>query len=166
MHISSDTNRTDLPIDAIMAAVRRPEVVAAMRALYIEADCDITEQNPICNNRGACCRFGQFGHRLYVTTLEICYYLATGDPPPTVTADTCPHAHDQKCHARDRRPLGCRIFFCVPEASHWQGPMTELYLIRLRQLHEELGVPYLYMDWMAALHSLNRHYDQSAGDAP
>jgi hypothetical protein len=143
-------------IPTIIAAAGRPEVVAAMRRFYEDADRDIATQPATCWNRGDCCRFGQFGHRLFVTSLEVCYYIATGEMPPPITDDTCPHAFDGKCHARDRRPLGCRIFYCDPNAQSWQGPFTEDRLAVLRDLHQKLDVPYVYADWMAFLRTLRQ----------
>ena len=145
----------DIPVAALLAAAQRPEVVAAMRAFFTEADREIAARPATCWNKGECCRFGQFGHRLYVTALEVCYYLAGGDRPGPVTDDTCPHAVGGKCHARDHRPLGCRIFYCDPAAQAWQGPLTEARLARLRELHRELDVPYLYADWLTVLRAIN-----------
>ena len=205
----------DIPIEAVIDAVRRPEVVEAMQAFYAEADRRIAANKPTCWNKGECCRFGEYGHRLYVTALEVVYYLAmqteppapapigdvgapavagldtgrgsvaaglcTGRSPaapkpdtgrsqeaedavpsasplpvliPPITADACPHAYAGRCHARARRPLGCRIFYCDPAAQHWQGPLTEEFLEHLNRLHWELGVPYFYADWMTVLRSL------------
>ncbi len=143
-----------VPLSVLLEHARRPEVVAAMREFYAEADREIEEQNPTCRNKGECCRFGEFGHRLYVTTLEVVYYLATGNLPPPVTADACPHSLDGKCHARNRRPLGCRVFYCDPHARHWQGPLSERRLARLKVMHEALQVPYMYTDWMAVVKAM------------
>lgn len=144
----------DTPIEALYEAARRPEVVRAMRAFYEEADRLIAEQGATCWNKGECCRFGRFGHRLYVTALEVCYYLAGEEKPLPVADDTCPHAYEGRCHLRDRRPLSCRIFYCDPAAQSWQSPLTEDQLARLRALHGELNVPYFYADWMLVLRAL------------
>jgi len=143
-----------VPLSVLLEHARRSEVVRAMREFYVEADREIEEQDPSCQNKGECCRFGEFGHRLYVTSLEIVYYLATGNLPPPVTADACPHSIDGKCHARNRRPLGCRVFYCDPNAQHWQGPLSERRLARLRAMHEQLQVPYMYTDWMAVVKAM------------
>lgn len=143
-----------IPVDALLEAAKRPDVVAAMKDFYEETDRLIAEHAATCWNKGNCCRFGEFDHRLYVTALEVCYYLASGRLPIPPTTDACPHAYDGKCHARERRPLGCRVFFCDPAAQEWQGPLTEERLRCLRQLHEQLGVPYFYADWMAVLGAL------------
>ncbi|MHC4698014.1 MAG: hypothetical protein ACYTFA_14875 [Planctomycetota bacterium] len=144
----------DTPIEVLFEAAGRPEVIQAMRAFYDEADRLIEEKAATCWNKGECCRFGRFGHRLYVTALEVCYYLGCGEGSPTVTADACPHAFEGRCHVRDRRPLGCRIFYCDPMARAWQGPLTEDLLARLRALHDEFNVPYFYADWMIILRGL------------
>lgn len=143
-----------VPLSVLLEHSRRPEVVAAMRHFYADADREINEQNPVCRNKGECCRFGEFGHRLYVTSLEIVYYLATGNLPPPVTADACPHSLDGQCRARDRRPLGCRIFYCDPHARQWQGPMSERRIETLKAMHEAMHVPYMYVDWMAVMRAM------------
>ena len=144
----------DISVAALREAACRPEVVQAMRAFYADADGLIARQPGSCSSCGDCCRFGEHGHRLCVTALEVCYYLAGGESVPSMTADACPHAVDGACRARARRPLGCRIFYCDPCAESWQGPLTEQLLARLRDLHEELGVPYFYADWVTVLRSI------------
>lgn len=160
----------DISIESLRQAAGRPEVLEAMRDFYAEVDRRIAAEKPTCWNRGACCRFGEYGHRLYVTALEVAYYLAlrtdpslalgasSGNPSlvleAQLTVDACPYAHDGRCHARDRRPLGCRIFYCDPNAQHWQGSFTEECLEELKRLHRELGVVYFYADWMAVLRRL------------
>lgn len=155
----------NLPVHELRAAAARADVLEAMRAFYQEADAEIAARSPTCWNRGLCCNFGGYGHRLYVTTLEVAYYLGAGDltrgaasaaGPAELGSDGCPDARGGICHARGRRPLGCRIFFCDPAAQFWQGPMTEEWLVRLRRLHEELQVPYFYADWMHVLRELAR----------
>lgn len=156
----------DIPVAALRDAARRPDVVAAVRDLYAQADRRIAEHAPTCWNKGECCRFGEFGHRLYVTALEVVCYLAAGDDVPDggdphqdrgllpIVGDACPHAREGRCRARSRRPLGCRVFYCDPAASHWQGPLTEELLAELRQLHARLEVPYFYAEWLTVLEAL------------
>lgn len=148
----------NISVAEILAAARRPEVVEAMRAFYAEVDRLVAAQSPVCLNKGECCRFAQFGHRLYVTALEVSYYLARMDEQtvPAVTEEVCPHAFDGNCHARDRRPLGCRVFYCDPAAGHWQGPLTEEMLGRLRKMHDEFAIPYFYAEWLTVLRELVR----------
>ncbi len=157
----------DISATDMWSAANRPDVVEAMRKFYQALDRRVEQHQPTCWNRAQCCQFGSYGHRLYVTTLEVAYYLATGTTTqpaiPPIVEDTCPHAIEGKCHARERRPMGCRIFYCDPNAQTWQGPLTEAQLKELRDLHETLNVPYVYADWMNILNSLanNSGQDQS-----
>lgn len=153
-HTTCSETLLPVPSSVLLEHARRPEVVTAMREFYAEADREIADHGATCWNKGECCRFGQFGHRLYVTSLEIAYYLATGNFPPPVTSDTCPHAIDGKCHARERRPFGCRVFYCDPSAQHWQGPLSEQRLAQLKAMHEALRVPYMYVDWMTVVKAM------------
>jgi hypothetical protein len=166
-----------IPIEELYAAADRAELVVAMREFYAETDRLIAEQPATCWNKGECCRFGQFGHRLYVTALEVCYYLAgiespcQVDPTSDLTMqtgsplqDVCPHAHGGKCHVRDWRPMGCRVFYCDPKAREWQGPFTEERLARLRAMHAELHVPYFYADWMSVQQGLQGHNESANGE--
>jgi len=162
---SSAAHAEALCLADVVAAAGRPDVLAAMRTFFEDVDRRINALPGTCWNRGLCCRFGEYGHRLFVTALEVCYYLACGPAPRGISADSCPHAHGGICHARDRRPLGCRIFFCDPAAQEWQGPLTEDLLARLRALHVELDVPYFYADWMAVLRALDAHL-AATGEVP
>ncbi len=144
----------DIPVAALREAALRSAVVEAMRSFYAEVDGLIAQRSGSCSSCGDCCRFSEYDHRLHVTALEVCYYLAGGDGLPSISADACPHAFEGRCRARARRPLGCRIFYCDPCAQNWQGPLTEQLLARLRAMHEELNVPYFYADWMAVLGAL------------
>jgi hypothetical protein len=160
------------PVEAARLAALRSDVIDAVRLLYSELDAEIAARSPTCWNKGECCRFGEYGHRLFVTTIEVAYYLsfvcepvasipapATRSlpilPASAASADVCPHAYGGTCHAREQRPLGCRIFYCDPAAQSWQGPMTERYLAKLRTLHEQFEVPYVYADWMAFLAAID-----------
>jgi len=143
-----------LPIDVWREAAQRADVIEAMHRFYLEVTRRVAAHGATCWNRGACCRFGQYGHRLYVTSLEVAFYLSGGCEADPADTDACPHARDGRCHVRDLRPMGCRVFYCDPGAQEWQGPLTEELLAKLRRLHEQLDVPYAYVDWIAALQSL------------
>jgi hypothetical protein len=142
-----------LPLDEIRRCRDDPDFRAAMENLYADLDREISAHNPPCANRGACCRFGECGHRLFVTTAELAYSLANTQGPvlhPT-SIDACPYQQDGRCRARSSRPSGCRIFYCDPAAQNWQPELTERTLTRLKRLHERFGLPYAYLDWTEAL---------------
>ena len=145
-----------LPCDGVRRWASDPLLAEAVRDLYAQLNDQIAAHHPVCTNRGACCRFGEFGHRLFVTPVELAYFLATTDVPVRQpgTGDACPYQRDGWCTARVGRPSGCRIFFCDPNTRSWQPPLTEGTLARLKELHERFDLPYAYLDWMQALRQL------------
>lgn len=154
--------------DGWRGAAARPVVDAELRALYAEVDAAIAERGPTCWVSGKCCKFESFGHRLYVTALEVAWFLrqvevdspaaATDGAAPGIrlpqlaeTVGACPYQIAGRCSTHAVRPLGCRIFFCQAGTEDWQQDLYESFLTRLRGLHERHGVDYRYLDWIAGL---------------
>jgi len=151
-------NETTLPWLELFAAAGRDDVDAALRDLYAAIDGDIAARNPTCWLSGKCCNFDTYEHRLYVTALEAAWVIRQLDDAqrdalrardPTAL-DGCVFQRNGLCGVHAIRPLGCRVFFCDPSAT-WQNEVYETHLRRLRDLHEQFGVPYAYMEWRAAL---------------
>ena len=149
-------------------AAARPEVDAALRGLYAELDAAIAARGPTCWASGKCCKFVEFDHRLYVTGLEVAWFLGqveagaadgperTGSagirlPQLAETAGACPYQVAGRCTTHGVRPLGCRIFFCQAGTEVWQQDLYEVFLRRLQLLHEEYTLAYRYLDWLAGL---------------
>jgi len=135
-----------------------PRLLETMRCFYEGLDAEIASHRPLCWNRGTCCKFRQYGHRLFVTPLELAYFMAGEAQPVRATAeDRCPyqtegrHQVEGRCTARDQRPMGCRIFFCQAASRHWQPDLTERSLEKLQELHDRFGATYAYVDWIFAL---------------
>jgi len=150
----------------------KPAANNVVAELYRELDADIAARRPVCNTSGRCCKFESWGHRLYVTTLELRYFkeLQSGDekngvekspagirfPLPLYAEDGnfspgCPWQVDGLCTAREARPLGCRVYFCDPLSTAWQQDVYEKYHGRLVKLHERFDIPYAYIEWREAL---------------
>lgn len=142
---------------AVRVASARPEVEAAIQALYVEVQSAIDARRPACAISGRCCRFEEFGHRLYVTTLELASFVRQLTEGPS-TADWdgtgCPFQRAKLCSVHAIRPFGCRMFFCDATSTEWQNDAYERFHARIQQLHAELGVPYYYVEWRAALRAL------------
>jgi Fe-S-cluster containining protein len=64
---------------------------------------------------------------------------------------SCVYQIDKLCSIHTIRPMGCRVFFCQEGTSEWQHELYESFLTRLRTLHDELKIPYRYMEWRAGL---------------
>ena len=143
----------------------------AIQELYDDLDRILATTGGICVQSGRCCQFGKFGHRLYVTTLEMLYFLKTlqtdqADKPPgylkSLTDKRCPWQLDNLCTVHTIRPVGCRVYFCRGIAQDKQNELTERFLRRLRGLHDTLDVVYHYGDWIDWL----KKYDTLAQAEP
>jgi Fe-S-cluster containining protein len=136
-----------------------PELHHTILELYRQADRDVAEAGPVCQASGRCCRFKEFGHRLYISNLEAAVLLASAPPfAKPVSADFCPFQNENLCTAREPRPLACRVYFCDSTYEEPSHEITEKYLARLKELAVENGLDWLY----APLH----HFLNLAPDEP
>lgn len=133
---------------AIAHALSDREILQATRNLLTDAQKEIDRLGIHCKACGTCCNFQAAGHRLYVTTAELALLAKTSTPP--VAPLKCPFLHDSQCHARERRALGCRTFYCEGGSA---APLAiyETWHERLRSLHETRGVQYFYVEMTAGL---------------
>jgi Fe-S-cluster containining protein len=149
-------------------ASRRPEVVAAVREVYERLQGEVDARKPLCVQSGKCCRFDEYGHRLYVTTIELAAFVSQLLPiadcqlpiesvsnrrslPLAVSPGGCPFQIDKMCGVHTIRPFGCRIFYCDLTAAQWQQDKYEQFHSELKALHETFGIPYFYVEWRQAL---------------
>ena len=154
-----DQTRTELR-DAVRAAAPRADVRDAVANVYRALQEQIELRRPVCATSGRCCRFDEFGHRLFVTTMELAAFsadlgagasvreTASGDP------GACPFQRDKLCTVHAIRPFGCRVFFCDETSTDWQRHQYESFHAELKRLHERLAVPYFYVEWRAALRAV------------
>jgi Fe-S-cluster containining protein len=139
----------------VLAAAYRPEVRTEVRRVYADLQREIDRRNPLCVMSGRCCRFSEFGHRLYATTVELAAFVGelsefTPDPATAGPAGECPFQSGKICRVRAFRPLGCRVYFCDSTAQEWQQVIYEQFHARLKQLHDDLSIPYSYVEWRFA----------------
>ena len=129
--------------------------------IFHEASETVRQERPLCLAGGGCCRFETHGHRLYVTGLEAAWFidqvenlrgrgLTRDDVARSHERGDCPVLEQGLCTAHQVRPFGCRSYFCDPRAL-WQNDAYERWHSRVKQLHEELDVPYVYGEWRALL---------------
>jgi len=137
------------------------EISRAVGEILAQADAEIVERKPVCRASGRCCRFEEFGHRLYVTEAEMVHFKVHQGELDILrrffTTDQvrgCPYQVEGLCVAREGRPLGCRVYFCDPNAQVWENELYERYHAMLRAVHEKFGVAYRYLEWRAALREL------------
>jgi Fe-S-cluster containining protein len=156
----SEVPRSPIPTqslrDAVAAAACRAEVAAAVAGVYADVRSVVDARRPRCDISGRCCRFEEYGHRLYVTTLELAAFVRdyAGPADPAWDGTGCPFQRSKLCMVHTIRPFGCRMFFCDTTSMEWQNEAYEQFHARLTRLHEELGVPYFYVEWRYALTEL------------
>lgn len=110
--------------------------------LYRSVDAEIAGENPKCDVSGRCCRFTEYGHTLFLSSVEA--ELLFERAPESKTDAECPYQIDRLCTARDRRPLGCRTYFCDPKFAARMPEITEAAVSRLKALHDAWGRPWDY----------------------
>ncbi len=141
-----------LPEDAVWQAADNPEIIEQVASLYRRLDAVVAADATMCHKCGRCCHFGEFGHRLFVTTVEVAYFLAGvgrhGLRGPQT--DCCPYQQATRCTVRPWRPAACRIFSCESK----QPDANDRPLDELRALHTSNCVPYAYVDWISCLNDL------------
>ena len=145
--------------EAVGAAATRQDVRQAVEAVYQDVAAAVEARRPKCVISGRCCRFEEYGHRLYVTTLELAafvqgYEQEGWDSVTNWDGTGCPFQVSKLCGVHSIRPFGCRIYFCDATSTQWQQEAYERFHGRLKQLHESLGVPYFYVEWRAALRAV------------
>jgi Fe-S-cluster containining protein len=159
---------------AVFNAAHRQDVRERVDGVYADFQRELDQRRPRCDASGRCCRFKEYGHRLYVTTLELAAFVAslndfarsTGCTSGAVMEGTCPFQVDGLCSVHAIRPFGCRVFFCDPASIEWQNDQYERFHATLRRLHEELDVPYRYLEWLDALKCLGLADFAASAPAP
>ena len=101
---------------------------------------------------GCCCKFDLAGHRLYLSTPELAYLIE--QPPPSMQSARrlrCPYQIGPRCMARQRRSLGCRVFFCDEKLTLATQRLYEEAHEDIRNLAKALELPYRYAELTGVL---------------
>ena len=139
---------------AVDSARANAELMTQLAELYARLDGEIAALETQCWGSGACCRFDQAGHRLFVSTAELAYLLGSGPPPAEAHIGRCPYQLGPRCTARDRRPIGCRIYFCDDALADSLGEIYGRYHRQICQLHSRISLAYHYVELTIALAAL------------
>ena len=117
----------------------------ALSALYREIDLELRRLGAPCEACGRCCRFTEFGHRLWLTNLEADYLCARHGRRAAVEPGVCAYLDGTSCSARDGRSLACRTFHCGLPAGVVEE-ITNRYFERLREIARAAGLSLEYVD--------------------
>jgi len=106
-----------------------------------------------CKACGRCCDFAAMDHRLLVSTGELAL-LASQAPPNRPAPLRCPYQIRSRCTARQRRPLGCRLFFCDKSITESMSSNYERFHRQIIRLHHKHSLPYHYAEMTAWLEAV------------
>ncbi len=131
----------------------------AVAEIYKWVDEQIAAAGPQCEISGRCCRFREYGHRLYLTRpeAELLFQKELPHDSPQldetnrqqiseIVKNACPYQKEGVCTAREVRPLSCRIYFCNPDFQEKAAQITETALKRLKKVHLEFNKPWEYQE--------------------
>ena len=145
----------EIDLAAVIDACRSDTgALSDLQAVYDAADAAAAEADLRCMGGGGCCHFRLFGHRLYVTGLELAQLVSTAPTGP-ILPDRCPYQIGPRCTAYDRRPLGCRTFFCKAIDDGPAGRHHESLHGRVKKIHGTRCIQYYYTDLCDALARLS-----------
>jgi Fe-S-cluster containining protein len=121
------------------------DIQDGLLAVYRDLDREIAAAAPVCQLSGRCCRFKEWGHTLFLSRPEADRLLSVKFAPGAVIDERgCPYQVGGLCTARERRPLGCRVYFCDQGFAGQAEVLSERYLRQLKQLHQATGTPWEY----------------------
>lgn len=135
-------------------------VAKELQDLYQQLDADISLERPRCDASGRCCRFREYGHTLFLSEVEADFLLEGAGTGGVVDEGGCPFQVDGLCAAREKRPLGCRVYFCDAGYADRMVELAEEHTRRLKDLHVRHGLSWRY----APLHSWLRERGAPAID--
>lgn len=119
--------------------------------LYSELEREVRALGVGCWVRGDCCDFDRVDHQLFASSLEIAHVRAKHPAPFPADSRLCPFWLDGRCTERERRPLGCRTYFCDRRYKEQLEALYETYHRRLRTLAASEGLPWAYLPFVTAL---------------
>lgn len=117
---------------------------SGLLAIYRDLENDVAEAGARCDLSGRCCRFGEFGHTLFVSSIEAELLVSQPRPRGPLSEDFCPYQRGALCTARNVRPLGCRVYFCDAAYRDRMEELSELYVKRIKDLADEQGREWHY----------------------
>jgi Fe-S-cluster containining protein len=146
----------DEPSAPVDRAAGPPPYCGELREIYARLDAEVARLAPVCRISGRCCRFGEYGHTLFLSAPEFEHLLREAPAPARALDDgqTCPWQDQHgRCTAREARPLGCRVFFCDPAYQDAAPGLSEQYLAELRRLADRHRLSWSYAPLHRHLHA-------------
>ena len=140
---------------AVRACLAVSPFLGEIEELYAEVDAEVACRDVRCMGGGPCCKFDLTGRWVYLSAGELAVLCRRPPPRPAQSLRSrCAYQVGPRCTARRRRPLGCRVFFCDVQTAEFCAELYEKSHARLRRLHEEYSLTYVYAGLTAGLAEL------------
>ena len=122
-----------------------------LEELYREVDRRIASTGVECWVRGVCCDFDRTDHRLYASSIEVAYVREKHWQEWPSDSRLCPFWVEGRCTERERRPLGCRTYFCDASFRDETHSIYEVAHRAIQELAARHGLDYRYTPFVDAL---------------
>lgn len=127
------------------------QVLDRVRQVYDDLAVEAKKIEPVCRACGTCCDFDRYGHRLYLTTPEMLYFLHHLTLDFRVMSDgVCPYRQNGRCRVYEYRFAACRIFYCTADKQR-QHQLSEEAVARFKEICRQYDLSYRYIDLKYAL---------------
>lgn len=120
------------------------QAVADLEALYRRVDEETRRLGLACEGCGRCCDFAANDYRLYACRLERALVVSSRGLPRLGPDGRCSFQKERVCSIHQRRPLGCRLFFCEAAARRMGEELHERFIGELRALSRRHGIAWDY----------------------
>lgn len=110
-----------------------PELRNELESIYRDVETELTQSGVTCWLSGQCCDFERSDHQLFASSVEVAYVQEKHGDAIEATAPLCPFWKAGRCTERERRPLGCRTYFCDDRHHDDLLALYERYYQRLRR---------------------------------
>jgi Fe-S-cluster containining protein len=132
------------PADGTREAAMTDEERRGLQAVYREVEEGLATTGAACRACGACCRFAEHGHEMFLSGLEVEWLLEGTTSGGIDAEERCPFLRNDVCTRRERRALACRVYYCDAGNSQGLTEICERAVSRLKTLHEQSGRPWRY----------------------
>jgi hypothetical protein len=146
--LGRDPAPLQLPLPALSPDLRR-----SIEAVYRKLDEAVSRAGALCGACGACCRFDEYGHQLWLSALELAYLLDACGAAPAPRDGVCPYLVDGLCRAREARALGCRVFHCGLPAAEVEA-LGEEFAAMMVRVADESGLERTFGELLESLRAV------------
>jgi Fe-S-cluster containining protein len=135
----------------------RESVSQLMASIYRDLDASIGQVQSTCQSCKKCCDFAKSGLNLFVTNLELAYFVMNVPPVNEISAGRCPYLDaNLGCSVREFRPIGCRTYFCTPPQGYDEQALYENAIGQVKRFIETHPLAYGYIEWLKGLGEFTR----------